>query len=388
MQPRKSTIVSVVPISISLKGQHHRFASTSSTDSTSTPAPAVTAASQTEPLPTPATLSHVDRDSAIALGIIVVLIFSVALYYLYLHIKHKRQADLERQLELDRRDNIRRYGSVGNRPPNVNVGFRMNSLWSKSGSTLRGSVSTSGTKTDERGTSISQLSLREDLGTTPCANEQHNWGEDLSQVHYEPRQRSRSPSPHSRSASLSHYAPSPPASSVASSSSLHIQHRRQSSVHSLPSAFVNSRRSSAPLTQVHGDKRWWTDAARRGSTARSDRRFSYLATIPEPEMAPIHKYETQRKSYDWTRPGSVVPTSVLPSGPTWKSGVSGVVPESMGEEANVRAEDFRGVMWDRHSTGNTTDMGVGPEEADRAGVQRVDWADVASVSDARRQTVW
>lgn len=402
-------LIPTFSIVVSLKGDHNRASPTPST--------------QTETEPPPASkLSHIDRDSAVALGVILILILAASAWYVHLHIKHKREVEMERQLELERRQSVRQYGAQSRHTntyygnvSNVRVGFRTSRLWSKSNSTLGGgSVSTQGTQEKQKrfswprrwsSSGSTRVGSSSDRVVTPHELEECPFHPSSSRStsnagsHYQPRPRSRSPSPHSTTRPIPYYCPTPPPSSASPTRS---QHRRKSSVHSVPEAFLaeaQTRRpsSAAGLSQNQVDKRWWTDVARRGSSARADQRFSRLASIPEPEV-PDHEcrpfsHESMggnsregEVSYAWTRPGSVIPDVESDGEEQHEDAETG---GGFGGKAEV--ESFRGVVWDTQAKDKQLESKASAKARANDGVQTVDWAkegstDIRARGDACRQT--
>ncbi|KAF2027236.1 hypothetical protein EK21DRAFT_32843, partial [Setomelanomma holmii] len=300
---------------------HHHYCTSANPSPLPTPA-----ASKTEaPQPTHHHLNHVDRDSAIALGSIVLLIFAVMAWYVYSRLKERRQASLERLVEEQRRDSLRRASVMRDNEVGIrDIGFRMNSLWSKRSRQDSGATVVGSDNGRERGggkkkswpefvDSRSSSSVATRVGSVDEGLAPHA----LDECPFHPRDRERWLSPHSRSASVSNYTPAPPSPSARKKSS----HRRTSSIHGLPAdVLVETRRAS--LSQAQEEKKWWEDVAKRGSSSHADRRFSVLEPIPEPIPEPgvagdnredagqtgktDDGNKTRSKSlqvaYDWTRP--------------------------------------------------------------------------------------
>lgn len=260
---------------------HHRHHS-----STSSPMLASAIATSGMSQPTHQHMSHVDRDSAIALGSIVFLILALTAYTFFVKIKKRRQKSMRRQVDEQRRDNLSDDSVVGNKETKTGtVIFKMNSLWSKAPVSRQDSVSTTAGSDDEQGMKNPSPATFSSHSSPPAIAyaERAKFDTTLHTVDHRPlhtRERSASPLPCSNTASISHYAPSPPPPIACR----HSRHRRTSSIHSVPIAIVAEQRR-ASLSQIQNDKRWWDDVARRGSTSHADRRSSGLEPILEPGIA-------------------------------------------------------------------------------------------------------
>ncbi|KAH7081764.1 hypothetical protein BKA63DRAFT_218304 [Paraphoma chrysanthemicola] len=230
-------------------------------------------------------LAHIDRDSAVALGSILILILAAIAYYVHLKLKGERQMSLERQMEEQRRASLSSRSTAGPAERSTgNVGFRLNSLWSKAPTSRQSSAATLlgiNNEPSKRDTWPGSIASHSSSTVTTCVGSGHSSiaPRALDECPFHFNQRSETPSPASRTAPLPYYPPIAPPLTARSRSN----HRRTCSIHNFPIAVVAEQRH-ASLSQIQNDKRWWDDVSRHGSSSHADRRFSALEPVPEPEV--------------------------------------------------------------------------------------------------------
>jgi hypothetical protein len=374
-----TTFHSATPTKVERK--HHRTSTSISAE--------ITAIDQVEQ-PARHNESNIDRDSAIALGVILIVILAGIASFLHRRLKSKRQLDLERQTVMERRDSVDVLRSYGTKSREEKPNFRMDGLWSNR---VREDVicaSPESISIQEKTPWTGVISVRGSTSTSSGSiSTPANTPEDSPGEHSPSQDDTISPLPSPWE------LPTPPSQSRRKS-----HHRRQSSIHSIPSPLLaqelqtQSRRTSASSTASspsQRDKRWWTDVARHGSTTHADARISVLESIPEPhaigtsenkrrKSEAVSKREGARKGsgYDWGRPSIGNGRGPVFSHEDFSGDEQIDIDEESGSDGSLESpelqqDEFRGVIWDGEGRG----IGLGlivEEDVGPDAVDRMDWA--------------